>query len=237
MFQSFSVLILSLAVSLTLNAQTSSWKAVMISGDDSIENFDNSRVAILDLLGKSAPVLAIQMTSSQTLSQQNQNLIPAMPVNIAKVFNQLNVKSNEGCFIHMSSHGIKGQGFYLSLGGVLTPSQLALMINKACGNQPTVVLVSACFSGQFITQEIKGPNRIIMTAAIHDRPSFGCSPDATYTYWDGCMIEEWNRSKTWYDLSTRVRQCISRKETQAGVPSSFPQSYFGENTKNWTIQL
>jgi hypothetical protein len=235
MFQSFSALLLSLAISLTLNAQSQTWKAVMISGDDSIKNFDNSRESILSLLAQSAPVVATELTSSRALAAQNPSLIPALLGNISKVFERLDVKNNEGCFIHMSSHGIQGQGFYLSLGGVLTPAQLAQMVNKACGNKPTVVLVSACFSGQFITQEIKGPNRIIMTAAIHNRPSFGCSPDTTYTYWDGCMIEEWNRSNTWYDLSSRVRQCIARKETQAGVPSSFPQSYFGEKTKNWTL--
>lgn len=236
MLQMISKILLSFLLSISAQAQSSAWKAVLVSGDDSIENFDNSRDTLLSLLKQSAPVSAIQMTSSQARALRDSSLIPASLNNIANAFVRLNVKDNEGCFIHMSSHGIQGQGFYLSLGGVLTPSQLALMVNKTCGNKPTIVLVSACFSGQFITQEIKGPNRIIMTAAIHNRPSFGCSPDTTYTYWDGCLIEEWNQSKTWYDLSGRVRQCISRKETQAGVPSSFPQSYFGSNTQNWVIK-
>lgn len=82
---------------------------------------------------------------------------------------------------------------------------------------------------------MKGANRIVLTAARADRPSFGCSADTEYTYWDGCMLQELPNSNTWVDLYKNVNSCITKKEALIGVQPSEPQAYFGENTKDWTI--
>ena len=52
-----------------------------------------------------------------------------------------------------------------------------------CQARPTVVVISACYSGIFV-DGLAAPNRMIMTAARRDRSSFGCSEDATYPYFD-----------------------------------------------------
>jgi hypothetical protein len=72
---------------------------------------------------------------------------------------------------------------------VLDPAYLADVVDRSCDKYPTVILVSACYSGVFLIDALKGPNRIIMTAARDDRPSFGCSSESYYTYWDACLLD------------------------------------------------
>jgi hypothetical protein len=219
---------------LSAQAQTFTWKGIFIAGDDSIDNFDNSRVDLTNLMSRLTKMDSLQFTSSR--DRVSNSVMPATVKNIAAVMNATPVGSNEGCFIHMTSHGAKHQGFYLSLSGILSPDSFAQLVNKRCGNAPTIVLISACYSGQFLTESLKGPNRIIMTAAIESRPSFGCSADTRYTYWDACLLSEIPQSRTWLELSKKVQACIQARETAEGFPGSFPQAFFGTNTLNWTVR-
>lgn len=218
-----------------LSAQALSWKGVFIAGDDSIENFDNGREDLTAAFAQKGVLSTVQFSSSSKYINDANGVYAAVAENIVPAFQQMNLKSDEGCLVHMTSHGIKGQGFYLSMAGILTPINLEELVEMACGNKPTVVLVSACYSGQFVTETLKGPNRVILTAARADRPSFGCSADTEYTYWDGCMLEALPNSNTWVDLYANVNTCITAKEAAIGATPSEPQAYFGENTKEWTI--
>lgn len=212
------------------------WKAIYISGDDSINNFDQGREDLSLLFAKLGKVDEIHLSSSSSYISRANIVHAATLENIATAFRTSKITNqSEGCLIHMTSHGAKHQGFYLRLSGILTPRDFAALVNARCGSAPTVVLVSACYSGQFITEDIKGPNRIIMTAASSERPSFGCSADTKYTYWDGCLLEVIPQSQTWWDMEQKLRACISRKEAQVGAASSNPQAFFGNNTKNWQI--
>ena len=219
---------------LSAQAQTFTWKGIFIAGDDSIQNFDNSRMELSRMMGAYTKMDAIQFTSTRHLVSES--VFPATINNIVSVMNSTPVKNNEGCFIHMTSHGAKHQGFYLSMSGILTPDLFAQLVNKRCGNAPTIILISACYSGQFLTQSLKGENRIIMTAAIEDRPSFGCSADTEYTYWDACLLAEIPHAKTWLQVANNVQSCIEKKETEEGFPGSFPQSFFGTNTTSWQVR-
>lgn len=223
-----------LVFSLQAHGQARDWKGVFIAGDHSIDNFDNGREDLTTLFSSLSSLQTIQLSSSEEFFAE-EGVYPATANNINAAFGILKDQPQEGCLVFMTSHGIKDQGFYLSLAGVLPPRGLADLVNYACGDAPTVVLVSACFSGQFITDEIKGPNRVIMTAARADRTSFGCSTDTEYTYWDGCLLSEIPNSRTWPELYQRVNQCISTKESAIGVTPSEPQAYFGENTLDWPI--
>ena len=101
----------------------------------------------------------------------------------------------------------QGDGVYMKRAhdGQLTPAQLNTALNWTCGTAPTVVMVSACYSGQFI-QPLRADNRIIMTAASATRPSFGCSEAQEYTFWDGCVIDHFARSTTWENLYDHVKK-------------------------------
>jgi hypothetical protein len=76
-------------------------------------------------------------------------------------------------FLMISAHGErKGQGVELSGGGMMTPEMLRAALDEA-GVRNRIVLVSACFSGQFV-RPLSGPNTTIITAASATNFSFGC---------------------------------------------------------------
>lgn len=226
-------------VTLTANAE---WKSVFIAGDDSIPNFDNGRSVISSLLEPLGAYDENQrhLTSSPKLANRYKGLELATLDNIVKAFLSLEVdKSKDSCFVFMTSHGIKNFGFYLSSGydgkrGAITPDQLSQIVDHVCGKAPTVLMISACYSGQFI-EKLAGDNRVILTAAIKDRPSFGCSTDTTYTFWDECVIDSIPVSHTWEELYGEVKTCIERKESLLGFHPSLPQAYFGKNMQNKPI--
>lgn len=230
------MVIFVIAQGFCVQAWAISWSGIFIAGDYSIENFDRARVDLTELLEKGADLSSTQFSSTPQIVLEQEEVQPAFFDYILNGFAQLRQSSAEGCFVHMTSHGGKDGGFYLALDkGLLPPEHLSRMVDLACGNKPTVILVSACYSGQFINEEIKGPNRVILTAAHKDRPSFGCSPDTRYTYWDGCLLEEIPNSTTWPNLYENVNACISAKEKAIGADPSLPQAFFGENTKEWPL--
>lgn len=227
-------LILAFTFGLSTPAHAIPWKGVFVAGDDSIENFDNGRIDLTAAFSALGNLTTLQFSSHKKYYGHD-GVLSATGENLRNGFANLNRAEGEGCFIHMTSHGAAAQGFYLSLAGILPPKTLANWVNYACGDAPTIILISACFSGQFITEELKGPNRVILTAARADRPSFGCSADTRYTYWDECVLESIPNSTTWPNLYANVQTCIVGKESALGAQPSEPQAFFGDNTLNWKL--
>ena len=63
-------------------------------------------------------------------------------------------------------------------------SGLAEIVDSACpASKPTVLIISACYSGSLIPT-LSGPNRMIITAARSDRSSFGCQEENEFTFFD-----------------------------------------------------
>ncbi len=230
---------LTLALMLPVSAQAA-WHAIMVSGDDSIRNFDNSRDALGELFAAKGLAAENQHhLNSQFSLEAKPPADQATLQALALSFTQLNIRpEQDACLFYVSSHGKQGDGVYMKRvhDGQLTPAQLNTALNWTCGTAPTVVMVSACYSGQFI-QPLHADNRIIMTAASAQRPSFGCSEAQEYTFWDGCVIDHFERSSTWENLYTNVKQCIAQKEQQLGYPASQPQAYFGKNMRGLTLDF
>lgn len=225
-----------LFVSLSAFAQNRQWKSVFIAGDHSINNFDNGRKDLAKMLAPLGAATELQSHLTSTNSELNSRTALATFANINATFANMRVNArSEGCLIFMTSHGAKNQGFYLSRSGILTPATFAQLVNAACGAAPTVILVSACYSGQFITPELQGDNRVILTAAIKDRPSFGCSQDTTHTYWDDCLLQTIPNSQTWKDVYDGTSSCVREKETRLGFNPSLPQAFFGARVRDLTI--
>ena len=135
-------------------------------------------------------------------------------------------RATVGCFLYFTSHG-NTRGISWGTEGQLSPARMGELVDQWCGERPTVVVVSACFSGVFIP-ELQAPNRMIMTAARRDRSSFGCSQDAVYPYFDGCVLESLPNSRDFIHLSELARACVSRRETEEGLrPASEPQTFVG----------
>lgn len=135
-------------------------------------------------------------------------------------------RGTTGCFLYFTSHG-NTRGITWGNEGQLSPARMGELVDQWCGERPTVVVVSACFSGVFIP-ELQGPNRMIMTAARRDRSSFGCSEDATHPYFDGCVLESLPKSSDFIHLSDLAKACVARRETEEGLrPASEPQTFVG----------
>jgi hypothetical protein len=209
------------------------WKLVLLTGDDSISAFDNARKKLFEIFSGHGVRTAIQL--SRASKQQVGGVRPTSIANLEQAMTDLQVREEDGCVVHLTSHG-SPQGFYLRGQSNLTPDKLDSILDKACGTRPTVLLVSACYSGIFAEPKMEAPNRIILTAARKDRTSFGCSAEATYTYWDGCLVDHLPKAKTWLELADDMEKCIEAKESGGGFARSYPQARFGAEVKDLEIQ-
>ena len=99
---------------------------------------------------------------------------------------------------------------------------------RAAAAAPTVVIVSACHSGVFLTPAMRQPNRVVLAAAARDRASFGCGAGDQYTYYDQCLLQQFDGAATWRDLAAATRSCVESLERRMGVsPPSQPQIFVG----------
>jgi hypothetical protein len=134
----------------------------------------------------------------------------------------------ERCLVFLTSHGERGAGLWLARSGAaLGAEALARALSRGCGESPTVVIVSGCYTGAFVEGAMAQPNRIILTAARADRPSFGCQAGRRFTFFDACLIEALPRSATWRAAYGATKSCVAEMERRLGARPSEPQAYFG----------
>jgi hypothetical protein len=133
--------------------------------------------------------------------------------------------NQRGCLLYFTSHGAP-EGMVFGE-GMLTPDRMATLVRAWCGTRPTVVIVSACYSGVFVNG-LAAPNRMVLTAASRERASFGCGADDRYPWFDGCILETLPTAADFLALAAGARACVARKEQETGVgPPSEPQLYVG----------
>ncbi|MDP1750933.1 MAG: hypothetical protein Q8L22_15895, partial [Reyranella sp.] len=79
-----------------------------------------------------------------------------------------------------------------------------------------------------MTPDMRKPNRVILTAAATDRTSFGCGTGDQYTYYDQCLLQQFDGAKTWRELAVATRSCVEALERRMGMrPLSQPQMFVG----------
>jgi hypothetical protein len=109
----------------------------------------------------------------------------------------------------------------------LGPGELDRALVTGCGTQPTIVIVSSCFSGIFAEPPMLRPNRIILTAARPDRASFGCGAGFIYTIFDQCLLGAIDGAADWHTVYDRARRCVAIHEAAMKLLPSEPQANFG----------
>lgn len=135
-------------------------------------------------------------------------------------------RAPRGCLFYVTSHG-SPEGLVFGPEATLEPERLIPILRRICGDRPTVVVLSACFSGIFI-DGLKAPNRMVMTAARRDRSSFGCAADATYPYFDECVLDSLKTAPDFIALSRATTACVAAREQAEGLtPASEPQTAIG----------
>lgn len=153
----------------------------------------------------------------------------AEPTTASDVIDGLNAASGRGtagCLLYFTSHGVP-TAMVFGNEPRMTPDMMANLVRATCGARPTVVIVSACYSGIFVNA-LAAPNRMVLTAASRERTSFGCGADETYPWFDGCVIETLPTATDFLALAAGARACVARKEAERGVsPASEPQMFVG----------
>lgn len=207
-----------------LSIPANRWRAVLVAGDNSSPAFDNG----IDTLHERLTAMGVRAITAFSASPGRGQLSAANNIQRG-----LRVGGGEACFVYMTSHGDQS-GFFLRPGRqILSPTALDQALSQGCGERPTVVVVSACHSGTFITPQARRPNRIIIAAAATDRASFGCSADNDYTYYDQCFLQSLDGASTWRELAEATRACVHTLEQQLGVRrESRPQLFVGAAVAN-----
>ena len=228
----FLVFVAALSAQAPALAQSrlSEWSGAVIaadwrtSGGEPIQAFDNARRDLV--VGLLAAGLQRDRLYDATLRPD-----VAEPVTAAEAIEgmgQVSARSTSGCLLYFTSHGSR-EAMVFGPDRTLNPTMMATLVRQLCQARPTVVIVSACYSGIFV-DALAGPNRMVMTAARRDRSSFGCSEDATYPYFDGCVIEGLKTAPDFIALATGARACVKQREEAEGLsPGSEPQVSIGAN--------
>lgn len=203
------------------------WRAVLIAGDNNSPAFDNGVQSLREKL------VAHGVTNISVYSSNAAATAPAQLASVANVATALRAGGGDACLVFVTSHG-EEQGFVLKTDRRLfDPGALDRALSVGCGSVPTVVVVSACHSGTFLTADMRKPNRVILTAAAKNRSSFGCGAGDQYTYYDQCLLQQFDGAATWRDLAVATRTCVENLERRMGIRQfSLPQTFVGAQVES-----
>ena len=204
------------------------WEVVLAAGDDAEPVFDNAtRTFNQRLVAAGVPAGNIHRLSASA-AELSSSVEPASAKALLQHIAELPARPGDRCLVFLTSHGERGAGVWLARSNTaLSPDELADALSHGCGPAPTVVIVSACYSGGFAAGKMARPNRIILTAARSDRPSFGCQVHRRYNFFDECLLGALPKSATWRMAFDKSTQCVRQMERALGERPSEPQAYFG----------
>jgi Peptidase C13 family len=93
--------------------------------------------------------------------------------------------------------------------------------------RPTVLVISACYSGSLIA-DLRAPRRIIITAGRADRSSFGCAPDSRHTLFGEAELRAFQPHRSLHQIYAAIRDDVARMERESDyTPPSRPQVSVG----------
>jgi hypothetical protein len=126
-------------------------------------------------------------------------------------------KDNDILFLFLTSHGSQDHEFSLKQNGMglhgLRAKELGAVL-KETGIRWKVVVVSACYSGGFI-DPVKDVHTLVITAARHDRSSFGCADDNDFTYFGRAFFKEsLSRNTSFQEAFRNAKLLVEEWETK-----------------------
>lgn len=213
-------------------APPSGYKVVLVAGDPSIRAFDNATTRLAALMDErgAPPVASARFSARDDAVAQGAQLSTAPA--ILQAISRMAPGPNEGCLVFATSHGSPRVGLDLPRSPApahLAPAALDHALDQGCGTAPTVVVLSGCFSGEYVRGAMLRPNRVVVSAARRDRPSFGCGAGNVYTFFDECLLINLAVApvgSTWPALVANTQACVERREAGRFLPSQ-PQAWIG----------
>ena len=211
-------------------APSQRWVAVLVAGDGSLPVFDNATERMQALLeAAGTPAANIHRLSAAPAILARPHVQIATRLRVVATIAHLQPAPGEACLVYLTSHGAHGPGVYLApRSEFLSPTELDAALDAGCGSAPTVAIVSACYTGDFARPPMTRPNRIILTAASADRPSFGCGAGREFAYYDQCLLQSLaDHPPDWPTVIATTGQRVSGLEQQESQTPSLPQSAVG----------
>lgn len=137
-------------------------------------------------------------------------------------------------FLFLTSHGAEDGEFAVELGELglnpLTPPDVQALLDEA-GIRWRVVVVSACYSGQF-AEALATPETLLITAAAGDRSSFGCAHARRWTYFGAAYFRDALATTTSFvEAFHHARESVDKRERAEGKVPSLPQLHLGSSIR------
>jgi hypothetical protein len=216
-----------------VTALAGNWQVVLAAGDDAEPVFDNATRALERRLRAAGVPAANIHRLSASRAEIGGEVEPADAETLLRRIAALPARPGDRCLVFLTSHGERGAGLWLARSDrALRPDELARALSGGCAAAPTVVIVSACYSGGFVAGKMAQPNRIILTASRRERPSFGCQVQRTYNFFDQCLLGALPKAGSWRAVFTGAKACVGRMERALRARPSDPQAYFGRAAAN-----
>jgi hypothetical protein len=191
---------------------------------------ENDVVELADRLQSASRYRVVAMIASNLTSAARQYPIADDAAIAALVDTAAQQAGPDGTvFVDISSHGAPwvlarkvGNGPPTAL-----PSrELARLLEPLTGH-PTVVVISACYSGSLI-RDLRKPERIIITAARADRSSFGCAPGNRHTFFGDAELHAFGQQdRSLHQVFNAIRDDVARMEAESRYQPSEPQVWVG----------
>ncbi len=133
-------------------------------------------------------------------------------------------------FVYLTSHGSEKRGlaaqFWPLALNDIPAEKLKAYLDEA-GIKWRVLLVSACYSGNFV-EVLKNDFTLVMTAAAADKQSFGCSNANDFTYFGEAVFKDaLNRKRTFIPAFQNAIAAINQREASEKLDPSKPQLFIG----------
>ncbi|MBX9731904.1 MAG: C13 family peptidase [Sphingomonas sp.] len=144
-------------------------------------------------------------------------------------------RSEDVLVLYTTSHGAPigiiyndaDQGY-----GAISPNRLAAVLG-ALGIDRRLVIVSACYSGNFVPA-LANADTAILTASSGDRTSFGCQSDNDWTFYGDALINHaLRKAQSISAASSEALTLVNRWESNAQLKPSYPQTMIGANATRW----
>ena len=207
------------------------WKAVLVSGSGSLSAYDAAARDLGQRLRSRgvARVATVLAGGTGRFSASRSGIRQAMEW----------LGNEQGaCLFFATGHG-NVVGFHLDGdrgNRTLTPRELDRLLDRHCGDRPTVAIISDCDAGVFLDSRMRQPNRILIAASAKGRNSYGARMSDRYVNFDRCLMAAIDGgAANWREAFERTLPCVTEREKWLGVRSSEPQAFFGAHVANLAV--
>lgn len=184
------------------------------------ERFDSAGRSLM-LINNAATVRAAPIASVTSLGTALKRLSEIMD------------RNEDVLFLFVTSHGSKESGVEFEFSPLhleqLAPKRLKELLDQYAIRR-RVVVVSACYSGQFV-DALKDDDTLVISASAADRNSFGCSNDADFTYFGKAYFEALQQTYSFSEAFELAKPVIASREREAHYRQSNPRISVGPNIK------